>query len=244
MLELDRALPGGPVRRRRHATPSSSRRATSVLRSEAAYQRDARQPGAPRDGVAAPRRRRRAPRRRKARIDERARADRRARRRRSERGAAGATAGIDFTASGPPDASGCWSARGPGQALRRPPDRRAASTSSSAPGTRLGLLGPNGCGQDDAAAHDRRRARARRRHDRAAPSGCASSTSSRTASRLDPSRRSRRALAPEGDHVDLPGPLDPRRLVGRSASSSAPSSSARRSAGSRAASRRASSSPG
>ena len=63
------------------------------------------------------------------------------------------------------------------------------------PGTRLGLLGLNGTGQDHAAAHPQRRDRAGRRPRRDAPPPCASSTSTRRANSSIPRRRCARGSA-------------------------------------------------
>ena len=196
IIELEPRLRDGRPGRARQRTATFLREADEVLRAQEAT-RDAREPRAARDRVAAARRRRRA------------RASRRpasTRRRAScrielgevdERGRPHASVRLEFNASRAQDQAAAGR-RADRQALRPRPLFAGASSLTLSPGMRLGVLGPNGSGKTtllrmlagelppDAGSIG-------------APTGCASSTSTRIASRLDPELTLRRALAPDGD---------------------------------------------
>ncbi len=139
------------------------------------------------------------------------------------RTAEGATAGIEFAATGRKTKRLLVATR-PRQVVRRP--RRAPRRRSPA-----------------GARHPARRARRQRQRQDDAPARCSPARSSPTPARssarracarvlfeqgresLDPTLTLRRALAPEGGLGRPPGSRGPRRRPGRSASSSAPSSS-------------------
>ena len=159
-----RAIPSGSSRPSGTYSDFLEKR-DEILRNQAEYQAVARQQGAPRDRVAAPRAPRPAPPRPRARIEEanrliaeltelRERARRRRQRPRRHR----------LQRLGPQDQEAAGG-RGAQQVARRPPLIVQGLDLMLTPGTRLGLLGPNGSGKTTLLSPARRRPGAGRGHD-------------------------------------------------------------------------------
>ena len=102
-------------------------------------------------------------------------------------------------------------ARGHRQALRRAPGVRGHRPVRSGPGTRLGLLGPNGCGKSHPAAGAGGRRDAQQRHGAARRRPAGGLRSSRTAARWTPTRSVADTVCPDGDFVDFRGTRQHRR---------------------------------